>query len=198
MDGTDQAAPQGAVANKVDPRAAGLPPTEGSSSGGVDVPAAIKQALYLVFLWCLAGIALGYGVRFWNDAPVHSSFIPFVGIAFSAILSFAVVMAFRSVSGEVDFQFGQVKFKGASGPVLFWSICFLAVAYGMYLLGITDVAKADAPVGYKSCSVGEIALHKCSLNAPQPDASASRRLPDPQAQELPQAPAPSHRPALAP
>lgn len=139
-------------------------PAASASGDEANVPAAIRQTLYLVFLWCLLGIALGYGVRFWNDAPVHSSFIPFVGIAFSAILSFAVVMAFRSVSGEIDFQFGQMKFKGAAGPVLFWSICFLAVAYGMHLLGITDVAQTPAPVGYKSCSVGEIALHECSLN----------------------------------
>lgn len=139
---------------------------QGAMGNEATVPAAIRQTLYLVFLWCLLGIALAYGVRLWNDVPGHPSFIPFVGIAFSAILAFAVVMAFRSVSGEVDFQFGQVKFKGASGPVLFWSICFLAVSYGMYLLGITEVAKANPPLGYKSCSVGEIALHKCPLNRP--------------------------------
>jgi hypothetical protein len=143
------------------------PTTHTLREGEATIPAAIRQTLYLVFLWCLLGIALAYGVRLWNDVPGHPSFIPFVGIAFSAILAFAVVMAFRSVSGEVDFQFGQVKFKGASGPVLFWSLCFLAVAYGMYLLGITDVAKAAAPDNYKSCSVGEIALHKCALSKPR-------------------------------
>jgi hypothetical protein len=127
------------------------------------VPSAIKQALYGLFLWCLLGIALAYGMRFWNDSPVHPSFIPFVGIAFSAILAFAVVMAFRAVAGEVDFEFGSMKFKGASGPVLFWSICFLSVAYGMYLLGITEVVKADAPEGYKSCSAREVAMGSCWL-----------------------------------
>lgn len=128
----------------------------------------------MLFLWCLLGIAVGYGVRFWNDAPIYPSFLPFVGIAFAAILAFVVVMAFRSVSGEVDFQFGQVKFKGAAGPVLFWSLCFLAVAYGMYLLGITDATRKDPPVGYKSCSVGEVASHTCLLNKPvASDASAS-------------------------
>ena len=140
--------------------------THDTPGGGASVPAAIRQTLYLVFLWCLLGIALSHGVRLWNDVPAHPSFIPFVGIAFAAILAFAVVMAFRSVSGEIDVQFGQVKFKGAAGPVLFWSVCFLAVAYGMYLLGITDVVKAAAPVGYRSCSTGEIALHKCQLNKP--------------------------------
>ena len=154
-----------------------------SSQGEATVPAALRQALYLLFLWCLLGIALAYGVRLWNDVPGHPSFLPFVGIAFSAILSFVVVMAFRSVSGEVDFQFGQVKFKGASGPVLFWSLCFLVVCYGMYLLGVIEVAKIPASPNYRSCSVGDIAMHRCPPTEmpseksvqPQPGSSSSTK-----------------------
>lgn len=82
-------------------------------------------------------------------------------------------MAFRSVSGEVDFELGSMKFKGASGPVLFWSICFLTVAYGMFLLGITDVAKSTAPVGYKSCSAREVAMGSCWLQ--ELDKAAAKR-----------------------
>lgn len=148
-----------------------------AAEGHSGVPAVIRQILYLIFLWCLLGIALAYGVRLWNDVPIHSSFIPFVGIAFSAILSFVVVMAFRSVAGEIDFQFGRVRFKGAAGPVLFWSLCFLAVTYGMHLLGIKDVANEPVLNGYKSCSVGEIALHTCPLNKPEPMAIAAPTAP---------------------
>ncbi|CAN5188826.1 hypothetical protein BH11PSE10_BH11PSE10_12120 [soil metagenome] len=148
-------------------------PTANESASEMHVPATIRQALYGLFLWCLLGIALAYGMRLWNDSPVHPSFIPFVGIAFCAILAFTVVMAFRSVSGEVDFEFGSMKFKGASGPVLFWSICFLTVAYGMYLLGITDVAKSAAPIGYKSCSAREVAMGTCWLQ--ELDKAAARK-----------------------
>lgn len=135
-----------------------------NTNGELPVPNAIRQALYGLFLWCLLGMALAYGMRLWNDSPVHPSFIPFVGIAFSAILAFTVVMAFRSVSGEVDFEFGSMKFKGASGPVLFWSVCFLTVAYGMFLLGITDVAKAEPPQGYISCSARQVAMGSCWIS----------------------------------
>lgn len=138
------------------------------------VPKSIRQVLYGMFIWCLLGIALAYGMRFWSDSPVHPSFIPFVGIAFSAILAFTVVMAFRAVSGEVDFEFGQMKLKGASGPVLFWCICFLAVAYGTYLLGIIEVVKLPLPVEYKSCSALEVATNKCWLQ--ERDKAEARRI----------------------
>lgn len=56
-------------------RDATLPPNGGSVSE-LHVPATIRQALYGLFLWCLLGIALAYGMRLWNDSPVHPSFIP--------------------------------------------------------------------------------------------------------------------------
>lgn len=128
----------------------------------VAVPPVMRRLLYVVFMWCLLGIAAAYGMRFWNDSPVHPSFLPFVGIAFAAILSFVVVMVFRSIAGELQFRFGAMSFTGASGPIIFWAICFLTVCLGGSLLGFADAVKKPPVVGYMSCGAFEIALGRCT------------------------------------
>ena len=49
-----------------------------------------------------------------------------VGFAMSAITSFCVVSVFELRSGQMEMEIPGVKFKGASGPVIFWIACFLA------------------------------------------------------------------------
>ena len=128
----------------------------------VAVPPLMRRMLYVVFMWCLLGIAAAYGMRFWNDSPVHPSFLPFVGIAFAAILAFVVVMVFRSIAGELQFEFGSLRFRGASGPIIFWALCFLTVCLGGLSLGFTDAVKKPPILGYKSCGALEIAVGKCT------------------------------------
>lgn len=144
----------------IDPRFASAAPVLPPADHHVAVPPMMRRLLYIVFMWCLLGIAAAYGMRFWNDSPVHPSFLPFVGIAFAAILAFVVV--FRSIAGELQFEFGTMSFKGASGPIVFWAICFLTVCLGGSLLGFTDAVKKEPVLGYMSCGAFEIAVGNCT------------------------------------
>ncbi|WP_315652944.1 hypothetical protein [Roseateles aquae] len=142
-----------------DPTSSAAPVQDGSHE--ISAPPLVRRLLYGVFLWCLLGISAGYGMRFWNDSPVHPSFLPLVGVAFAAILAFSVVMAFRSFAGEIQVELSSIKFRGASGPVLFWALCFLTVCTGGNLLGMSEAVKAPATVHYWSCGAFEVATGKC-------------------------------------
>lgn len=121
-----------------------------------------KNVLYM-FLWCMFGISGIYGVRFWQDAPIHPQFVPLIGATFSAVLAFTLVFTLKLVEGPVDFEFGEkVKMKGATGPILMWCVCFLTITYGLYLMGITDVAKKDPLVSYVPCRVTDAVATGCA------------------------------------
>lgn len=143
----------------------------------IAVPPLVRSLLYGVFLWCLLGISAGYGMRFWNDSPVHPSFLPLIGVAFASILAFSVVMAFRSVAGEVQLELASIKFRGASGPVFFWALCFLVVCTGGHLLGMAEVVNAPAAVHYWSCGAWEVARARCDpqLQNGNPSAASPAR-----------------------
>lgn len=145
-------------------------------------PKSVQRMVFGIFLWCLLGISLIFGIRLWQDQPIHPMFLPFVGIAFAAILAYTVVMSFRSVAGEIALEFGSLKFKGAAGPVLFWNVSFVSIAYGMYLLGVIDAAKLPPSTAYHSCSVLEGALGSCQTQDSRSE-SAKLQSTDPAASE---------------
>ena len=122
----------------------------------------IRKFVHFAFFWCMGGVSLIYGVRLYHDIPIHPSFIPIIGAAFAAIVSLTLIMALRIYAGPIDFEAGSIKLKGATGPIILWCICFLTVAYGLFLLGIGDVAKAPPSTNYISCSAGRAFFTKCA------------------------------------
>ena len=120
----------------------------------------VNSFTHLIFFWCLGGVALIYGVRLFHDMPIHPSFIPIVGATFAAILSFTLVVAFRIYAGPIDFESEKIKLKGATGPIVLWCICFLSVSYGLYLLGMGDVAKSSPATNYHSYSTWNMLFGK--------------------------------------
>ena len=121
----------------------------------------ITRFVNVAFFWCMGGVAVIYGVRFYHDIPIHPSFLPIIGAVFAAILSFTLVIVLRIYTGPIDFEAGSVKMKGATGPIILWCVCFLTVAYGLFLLGIGDAIKAGPSSNYISCSTGEAVLKEC-------------------------------------
>lgn len=128
--------------------------------GIVDKPFFTKS-VYAIFLWIMFGISIFYGIRFYHNDPVHSTFIPLVGAAFGAALAFAIVISLRSVVGEITIQFGEYrKFEGASGPIILWCICFLVIVFGLYLVGLSDAVTA-ANDNFSGCSIGQLVSGAC-------------------------------------
>ena len=61
-------------------------------------------------------------------APFHTF------LAFCAALF--VVLLLRFSTGPIEFEGLGFKFRGASGPLVLWIFCFLAIVFGLYLLGV--------------------------------------------------------------
>ena len=55
-------------------------------------------------------------------------------IGFSIILSLFVVLMLKFSSGPIEFEVIGFKFKGASGPIIMWVICFLVIVLAFSLL----------------------------------------------------------------
>ncbi|MCX7110089.1 MAG: hypothetical protein NTX45_08165 [Proteobacteria bacterium] len=124
------------------------------------------KVMFVIFFWCMGGVVVIYGIRLYHDLPINPTFIPIIGAVFAAVLSFILVMTLQIYSGKISIQFGaDKKFDGASGPIVLWCLCFLTVAYGLYLLGINDVAKAAPSSGYVSCSAWDAWRKLCPSQA---------------------------------
>ena len=52
----------------------------------------------------------------------------------SAISAFCLVALLEISRGPIEFEVMVFKFKGASGPVVLWVFCFLAIIFAVNLL----------------------------------------------------------------
>ncbi|MCW8885790.1 MAG: hypothetical protein OQK12_11125, partial [Motiliproteus sp.] len=57
-----------------------------------------------------------------------------IGTAMSAITAFCLVALLEFARGPIEFDALGFKFKGASGPVILWVFCFLAMVFAVWLL----------------------------------------------------------------
>ena len=57
-----------------------------------------------------------------------SKFHVIVGLPSAAIGAFLVVAILRQTAGPIEFKGFGFEFRGASGPVILWMLCFLSIA----------------------------------------------------------------------
>jgi len=57
-----------------------------------------------------------------------------MGLPCAALTSLALVVFLRTTDGPIEFDVFGVKFKGASGPIVMWVLCFLSMAGAIRLL----------------------------------------------------------------
>lgn len=106
----------------------------------------IGITVLFVFSWIMIGLSVIYGIRLYFNDPIHPTFIPIAGGVFAASISFAIVMTLRHVSGPVEFKIAGSEYKGATGPILMWCICFISIVFGLHMMGISDATNLE----YKS------------------------------------------------
>lgn len=101
----------------------------------------IRQALVL----CLSVLAFALLVLLvivaWQNRFDHvlsdlvvSRFPAIIGLPFAALAAFLVVALFRQSEGPIEFEIIGAKFRGASGQILLWIACFLAITASIKLL----------------------------------------------------------------
>lgn len=78
-------------------------------------------------------ISLGT-VRLISAEVLRDHFAAVVGLPMAGILALWVVTILRSQTGPIEFEAMGFKLRGASGPVILWVVCFLAIALAIRLL----------------------------------------------------------------
>jgi hypothetical protein len=59
---------------------------------------------------------------------LRDHFAAIVGLPGAVMVAFALVVFLRQTDGPVEFEGLGFKFKGASGQVIMWAVCFLSMA----------------------------------------------------------------------
>ncbi|NUU40368.1 hypothetical protein [Tardiphaga robiniae] len=68
------------------------------------------------------------------ESMLETHFAAIVGLPGAAAAAFALVVFLRQTDGPIEFEFLGFKFKGASGQVAMWVICFWAIAGAIKLV----------------------------------------------------------------
>jgi hypothetical protein len=70
----------------------------------------------------------------WLITQLNQHFAATIGIPLSALLAFCIVTLLRATTGPIEIGSEFIKFRGASGPIIFWILCFIVIIIGVKLL----------------------------------------------------------------
>jgi hypothetical protein len=87
--------------------------------------ALIATALFgmAIFLFIISAGSVG----FWDGVALKH--LPAViGLPAAAAAALCIVLLLRTVAGNIELKLLGMEFKGASGPIIMWVLCFLSIA----------------------------------------------------------------------
>jgi hypothetical protein len=88
----------------------------------------------------LAGaFIIGGTLTIWTGQPwlveiAREHFAATVGLPAAALVALCIVYFLEHTGGPIEFEGLGFKFRGASGPIVLWVLCFLAITAGIRLL----------------------------------------------------------------
>jgi hypothetical protein len=83
-------------------------------------------AVFQLLLWSF------YNEAFWVDL-VRQQVPAMIGLPAAAVASLGLVLLLENTSGAIEFEAVGLKFRGASGPIILWAVCFLAISMAIKL-----------------------------------------------------------------
>ena len=126
--------------------AAQVSPAETTSSGDLDPGEPFRRvfgwiALVSAGLWgTFMGAFLGYhsflGTDPWMVRLVEKQFAAMVLVPMAGLGSLCLVLMLRLSSGPIEFKGIGFEFRGASGQLVLWVVCFIALVAAIKLLWI--------------------------------------------------------------
>ena len=70
----------------------------------------------------------------WIITEAKKHFAAVIGLPSAALAALFVVAILEVTTGTIEFEGFGFKFRGASGPIILWVICFLSIAASIKLL----------------------------------------------------------------
>jgi hypothetical protein len=65
---------------------------------------------------------------------VQQHFLAIVGLPFAALAALCLVIVLELQSGPIRMKGLGFEFEGASGPIVLWIFCFLAITFAIKLV----------------------------------------------------------------
>ena len=90
--------------------------------------------LFLSVIFVFFAIHLVSGTE-WIIKLIQEHFAAIVLVPLGQMAALCIVLLLKvSTSGAIKFQFLTFKFRGASGPIILWVLCFFSVIAGTKIL----------------------------------------------------------------
>jgi len=70
----------------------------------------------------------------WLIELAKTHYAALVGTPMSAVAAFCVVSLLKVTHGPIEFEAFGFKFRGASGPIVLWILCFLSIVAAFHIL----------------------------------------------------------------
>ena len=70
----------------------------------------------------------------WIVETAKAHFAAVIGLSFVALIAFFIVIILEFSFGAIEFEGLGVKFRGASGSIVFWALCFLSMTVAVRLI----------------------------------------------------------------
>ncbi len=71
--------------------------------------------------------------QFWHNI-IKDQVPAMVGIPMAGLAALFMTLVLRAANGPVEFNALGMEFKGGSGPIVFWIICFITIVLSIKLL----------------------------------------------------------------
>jgi len=85
---------------------------------------------FLIFHSCTRTTSEGS----WFIRILENHFAATLGVPLSAVASVCIVLLLKATTGPIEYEGMGFKFRGASGPIILWILCFSAMIGGVALL----------------------------------------------------------------
>ena len=123
-----------------------MTPSIGSERNPQDAPGSVsawEERLRKLLSWIAVIAVVCYGILLFALFLIGGSREPrmqelvlkhyptVVGLPSAAAAALFIVLVLKAAAGPIEFEAIGFKFKGASGPVVLWVLCFLAIVAGI-------------------------------------------------------------------
>jgi hypothetical protein len=97
----------------------------------------LVTCIAVIFFWII--VRRGLQERAWLETTKHN-FAAIVGLPAIAVAALFLVLVLRMADGPIEVTIGNsLAFKGAAAPIVFWVVCFLAMASALKMLWRFDI-----------------------------------------------------------
>jgi hypothetical protein len=95
---------------------------------------AMAMVSYFAIFMLIQTLRPGNPETSWIINQFRQNFAATLAVPLSAVAAFCIVTLLRVTTGPIEVEAQGIKFSGASGPIIFWILCFIVIVFGVKIL----------------------------------------------------------------